>query len=262
MSFNLKNIRTKRQEKVSKRTPLKKAVLNLICAVVLIVLGIISIYLFSAHKLSSQKPAAFKDGEALHIMNHSIGMDEFMLYSIDIKQSYETSYGPDVWSQTTTDTDGSTITYEALAKDNIIQRIRLVKTFLKKSEDERLTISKEEMTTLDTYAQEYYDALVEAGIEGGVITLNSIKNFYYEDYLAQKVYTELSLDKNGEEKDADTLVKECIELINSYDPDFDAETMVNWSLVDALAFGDGTSSAVIKDLHPLDEEKDKEDSKN
>jgi hypothetical protein len=222
-----------------------------------------------------QEEYTFEGNEVAKIGDLKITMEEFMLYSVDTVNSYESTYGEDIWSETTLDDNGETDTYENIVKQEIFEEIRMVKAFIREAEQLGITSSDDEKEVIEENADAYYEDLAKAGVtENEEMTRELVRQFYQENYLAQKVYTYYQEQYPVDEDDTDStysdeFVDKCSEIIQEYYPDFNYEYNINWELLNELNFsGNETDSSASDDgdmegydytLHTFSSDSDEED---
>ena len=231
---------------------------------------------FGIHEWKNIKDVAertsFDSEEAGRISGKSVSMAEFMIYSIDVKNGYEAQYGNSIWTQETTDANGDEDTFENVAKESTFEQIRFVWALLKEGEKQGIKMTDEEKKVMNSTAKDYYKTLTEAGISTDVVKLSDIKRFYKENYLAQKVYYNLTgVSANGltetstkssssESTEASTesttesgtesstqlsseeMQKLWEKLIKEYYPNFDYKLDINWDLINEISFAEDSSS--------------------
>ena len=228
---------------------------------------------FGVHEWKNIKDVAertsFDSDEAGRINGKSVSMAEFMIYSIDVKNGYEAQYGNSIWTQKTTDTNGNEDTFENVAKESTFEQIRFVWALLKEGEKQGIKMTDEEKKVMNSTAKDYYKTLTEAGISTDVVRLSDIKKFYKENYLAQKVYynltgvsanglTEASTKSSSSSGSAESATESTTEsstqlsseemqklwekLIKKYYPDFDYKLDINWDLINEISFAEESSS--------------------
>ena len=214
----------------------------------------------------------FGENEAARIGDLSISMEEFMLYAIDVKEGYTMQYGDDMWTTLTEDTYGNEATYEAIAKEDTFEQIRLIKSLVAEASEENVTITTEEKDVLNDTAKEYFETLINSGLSDNYMTQEIIYDYYEDNYIAQKMYNKLtgntlynsSLYKTSDETteaenisaddyDEDELIEVWSSLIKEHYPDFDYDKNINWDLVDQLSFADTDNDS---------NDNDKEDNQN
>lgn len=184
----------------------------------------------------------FSDGQAGRIGDEAVSMGEFSLYSVDVRAGYEEIYGNEIWSTTTTDALGNEATFEEIAKEDVFEQIRLIKSLCKEAEALNISISEEEETAVKNAALTYYMNLDAAGATAyGVITYDIVLNYYRQAYVAQKVYNYYA--KNSDTQDDDTALSDedlaslWATIIQKYYPSFDYKLDINWDLVNNISYG-------------------------
>lgn len=208
------------------------------------------------------KRITFDDNTAAKLNGQKVSMAEFMLYSVDIKNGYEKQYGTDIWTQKKKNAYGKTETYEKIAKEDILEQIRFVWALNKEGKKKNISLSKGEEKTLNETAKEYEKELKKAGVDTKVVTYDTIKQFYKENYYAQKVFYKLSGKNSVTEKSSaasgssivdtssgmttEEAQKWWTKLTDKWYPDFDYDLDINWTLLDQIKF-DSTSAKSSSD---------------
>ncbi len=215
----------------------------------------------------------FQQDTVAKLNNENISMAEFMLYSVDIRNDYESQYGNDIWNEKTTDAKGKTETFENVAKENVLEQIRFVKALNKEGAARKMSLSKAEKKAMDETADDYYKRLNKnyqkrtsknlKEDDENVITKRDVERFYKEQYYAQKVYSVVASEYKDKAKETISkdqfkktvqgktisemaalsnglTTKEAQELwtdlINKYYPEFDYDLDVNWNFLNEISF--------------------------
>lgn len=262
---NIEKLRKKQKKEKQKKDPaMKRKMAKIIRNIFLVVLLICAVIgtIFGVREWKKidnlAKRTTFSSDEAGRIGNDSISMAEFMLYSIDVKNGYETQYGDKIWSEVTKDVNGNEDSFENVAKEDTFEQIRFTKALIKEAVKQKIELSDTEKKAMESSAEEYYQTLTEAGVSGDVVTVDDIKEFYKENYLAQKVYykltgvtdssqvatntdsTENSATESADSTESQFTTEDMQELwkklINKYYPDFDYELDINWEAINQISF--------------------------
>ncbi|MGN0414869.1 MAG: hypothetical protein ACI4FX_05205 [Agathobacter sp.] len=255
----MKTEKKKKDEKRKSPDSRKKSYILTGCGVAVLTAGAILAAVFTNIKDAKAETIVFHDNEAMRVMDTPVTMGEYMLYSVDIRNQYETSMGDDFYENTGKNAKGETETCENIVKEEIAESIRMVKVLCKAAEPEfGITLSEDEKKTVEENADSYYENLVEGGVDPEFLTKGVTEKYIREQYLAQKVYAKLEeeygTDTNGtvdvgNENDADTVVSTEIseeltdavaELEEKYDGNYDFDTNINWELMDSYAFTEKT----------------------
>lgn len=247
---------------------------NVVRNVFLVLAGVLVIggTAFGVHEWKNIKDVAertsFDSDEAGRINGESVSMAEFMVYSIDVKNGYEAQYGNSIWTQETTDANGNEDTFENVAKESTFEQIRFVWALLKEGEKREIKMTDEEKKVMNSTAKDYYKTLTKAGISTDIVKLSDIKRVYKENYLAQKVYYNLTgvnanglteaSTKNSSSESAESTTESGTEsntqlsseemqklwekLTKKYYPDFDYKLDINWDLINEISFAEERSS--------------------
>ena len=115
---------------------------------------------------------------------------------MQMQQGYDQVYGKELWKQTV---NGNTI--EEYAKDRVIDRLVEVKCMNLLAKDRQIELTEEEKKTASDTADQQYATLDEETIKSLGVDQESLRSFYQEFALADKVYQELTKDVNTEVSD-------------------------------------------------------------
>lgn len=255
----MKTEKKKKDEKRKSPDNRKKSYILTGCGVAVLTAGAILAAVFTNIRDAEAETITFHDNEAMRVMDTPVTMGEYILYSVDIRNQYETSMGDDFYENTGKNAKGETETYENIVKEEIAESIRMVKVLCKAAEPEfGITLSEDEKKTVEENADSYYESLVEGGVDPEFLTKGVTEKYIREQYLAQKVYTKLEEEYGtdttgavdvGNENDADAVASTEIseeltdavaELEEKYDGDYDFDTNINWELMDSYAFTEKT----------------------
>lgn len=225
------------------------------CMVAVLTAGAILTAVFTNKRDSKAETIEFHDNEVMRVVDIPVTMGEYMLYSVDIRNQYETSMGDDFYESSGKNAKGETETYENIVKEEIAESIRMVKVLCKAAEPEYgITLSEDEKKTVVENADSYYENLVEGGVDPEFLTKGVTEKYIREQYLAQKVYAKLEEEYEtdapgavdvGNENDADAVASTEIsdkltdavaELEEKYDGDYDFDININWELMDSYDF--------------------------
>lgn len=255
-----KNSKVIKQKKVEKKENRKaaKIIRNILLAIILIVIVAASVFGIHEWKVIKEldKRTTFAEDDAGKIGGESVSMAEFMLYSIDVKNGYESQYGSDIWSEVTTDANGDEDSFENVAKEDTFEQIRFTRALLKEGKNKKISLTDEEKEAMKSSAKDYYKTLTDAGVDEDVVTLSDIEKFYENNYYAQKVYYNItginnyssgtlslkeSSTENVDSSETSQFTTEDMQklwkrLIKKYYPDFDYEIDINWENINQISF--------------------------
>lgn len=202
--------------------------------VILLIIIAFIIALFTLPIKLKTNTTSFYSNEAGRIGNVSISMEEFLLYSVDVKNGYETQYGTEIWGTKTQNAKGEEVTFETLAKEDTFEQIRLVKAMCLLANDENVSISDEEQAVISENASDYYTLLSEDETISNVMSLDVIEQYFYESYLANKVYT--IHQEEIEAMNDDEYSEYWSNILKTYYPNFDYYTDINWDLLNTISY--------------------------
>ena len=134
--------------------------------------------------------------EVFRIETSSCSRPEIMVYLTNMQNQYENVYGTQIWE---TEADGTTL--EDRVKDNALAKMAQVKTMNLMAGSLGVELTADEMKSVETAADIYYDSLNIAEIDGMVIDRDTIVSLYREYLLARKVYEHIISDVNPEISD-------------------------------------------------------------
>ena len=239
-----KTAETKRRQKMEGTKEKKTRWLHVLIALLLSA-GAVSGSLFLYKQWNKAKDLAeeytFEYNEVAKIGDEKITMEEFMLYSVDTTNSYESTYGEDIWSESTINENGEQETYENIVKKDIFEQIRMVKAFCKEADTLGISISEDELKMVNNNADSYYEDLAKAGAtENEDLTKQVVRSFYRESYLAQRVYAYYMemypTEEDSKQEYSDEFLKKVAEVTEKHYPDFNYDYDINWELMDYLNF--------------------------
>ena len=134
--------------------------------------------------------------EVFRIETISCSKPEMMVYITNIQNQYENVYGERIWE---TEDDGTTL--EERVKENALAKMAQVKTMNLMAQSMGISLTPEELKSVDNATDIYYDSLNSAEIEGMGIDRDTIYNLYREYLIAHRVYGEIISDVNPEVSD-------------------------------------------------------------
>ena len=156
---NIEKLRKKQKKEKQKKDPaMKRKMAKIIRNIFLVVLLICAVIgtIFGVREWKKidnlAKRTTFSSDEAGRIGNDSISMAEFMLYSIDVKNGYETQYGDKIWSEVTKDANGNEDSFENVAKEDTFEQIRFTKALIKEASKQKIEISDTEKKAMESSA--------------------------------------------------------------------------------------------------------------
>ncbi|MCR5303510.1 MAG: peptidyl-prolyl cis-trans isomerase [Lachnospiraceae bacterium] len=139
----------------------------------------------------------FSKDEVFRIENISCSLPEVMVYLTNIQNSYEETFGSEIWDVVSD--DGETL--EESIKDNALSRIARVKTMVLMSESLGLSLSGEQMAAAEEAAKKYYDSLTDYEIYLMGVDEDTIRSMCVDYATAQSLYRYLINDINPEISD-------------------------------------------------------------
>lgn len=175
---------------------------------------------------------------AVTINDEGVTKEEFNIYLYETQISFEELGGEDIWE---TDFDGRTA--EAVAKDNTLSTITLVKISAQKAESSGITLTEEEEAQAAEDAQAMYDSLTDEEREmiGADIELykavfmdNALYNKMYEETVSNYVVNSATFEEYYNTY-YDTLVEQYMENVSDEEP-IDEEAVRDYSLANFETF--------------------------
>lgn len=142
----------------------------------------------------------FADNEVFCLGNNEGGKGtaitdgEYLIYAASIVQSSMSDNDSDIWKLIVKDDEGNNITYEEHLKREIVNQIRATYILNMKAEDYHQALSDDELISISSDAQTYYDSLSQFDIGSVGIDLSLIVKIYKENALAEKVYNAIVSD--------------------------------------------------------------------
>lgn len=122
--------------------------------------------------------------------------EEFMLYLTNTQNSYEATYGTDLW-----DKSGDGDSMEERIKDNVAARIAQIKTMALLANEYQVTLTDAEEKRILQAADAYLATLQPQEKELLGVTRETVSEIYRENLLAHNVYTYIIKDVNPEISD-------------------------------------------------------------
>lgn len=161
----------------------------------------------------------FAKNEVFRIEDISCSKAEIMVYLTNIQNHYETVYGTRIWE---TNIDG--VTLEENVKETALAKMAQIKAMTLLAKKHNVTLTNEELKTVEEAAAEYYGSLNDTEKQLMGITEETVRSLYGEFALADKLYHYLIKDINPEISDdeARTITVEHI-LIKTYSLDENGE---------------------------------------
>jgi len=128
----------------------------------------------------------------------NVSQGEVFIYYSMMKDAYETTYGDDVWSTYVYDissyaslTDSQSLATEQLSSvlpEDVLQNIINVKLLCMESAEYGVSVSDDELSELETAAEEFYRGLADKQISELSITEELITTVLMENVMASKTY--------------------------------------------------------------------------
>ncbi len=189
---------------------------------------------------SAAETAETKEEEvyAVTINDEGVTKEEFNIYLYETQVSFEELGGEDIWE---TDFDGRTA--EAVAKDNTLSTITLVKISAQKAESSGISLTEEEEAQAAEDAQAMYDSLTDEEREmiGADIELytavfmdNALYNKMYEETVSNYVVNSATFEEYYNTY-YDTLVEQYMENVSAEEP-IDEEAVRDYSMANFETF--------------------------
>lgn len=240
--------RKERKIKITKKGMAMRILTVIVIAATALIAGFGVIYTKTSKDLA--KRTDFGEGVVAKFNGTDVPIAQFMLYSVDIRNSYEEQYGSSIWNMRKVDAYGNDSTYEKVAKEDILEQIRFVWAVCKEGEKEKIKMSPSEEKTIRETAEDYYKQLIDAGIDRKTVTSKDVKKFYRDNYYAQKAFYKISGVNtvasgdatSGNSMSTDDAQKLWEKLVNRWYPDFNYNVDINWSLLDQIRFSGNSAS--------------------
>lgn len=138
----------------------------------------------------------FSKNEVFRIEESSCSKAEMMVYLTNIQNHYESVFGSKIWE---TNIDG--VSLEENVKDTALAKMAQIKAMTLLAQKHNVTLTDEEMETVEEAAAEYYGSLNEKEIELMGVTEETIISLYSEFAISNKLYHYLIKDINPEISD-------------------------------------------------------------
>ena len=139
----------------------------------------------------------FNDEEVFRIEESVCSLQELMVYLVNTQNSYEKSFGSDLWSYETAEG-----TVEEKLKNSVLAKLAQIKAMNLLSQEMGIELDEKEMELAEEAASKYYESLSEKDIEAMKgVDLETIIQIYSEYALAEKLYDYIIRDINPEISD-------------------------------------------------------------
>ena len=181
----------------------------------------------------------FSDNEVFRIEDSVCSLQEVMVYFINTRNGYESTFGSEIWSA---ETDDGTI--ESKLKDSVLSKTAQIKTMNLLAVEDGIELTEEEQGKVAEAASVYYESLSEADIAAMKgAELSTITKVYEEYTLADKLYDYIIRDINPEISDdeARTITVEQI-FLKTYSLDASGEK---------VTYSDSEKAAVLTKLKSI-----------
>ena len=159
--------------------------------------------------------------DVFRIGDESCKLPELMVYLTTTQNQYENVYGDEIWK-----TDLNGVTLEENVKETVLAKIAQIKTMYLLARDKGVELTEQEISQVDSAAEEYFSSLNETEVEQMGVSQETVRNLYRQYALADKVYQQIIRDINPEISDdeARTITVQHI-LIKTYTVDGDGRNV-------------------------------------
>lgn len=152
----------------------------------ILALAFSSLLLFSACKKNVVVTGGFSEGEVFRINNLSCTRTEMNIYLTNMANSYEATFGSEIWNTTAGDT-----TIEEAFKDTVLAKITRIKVLNLMAKDEKVSLSSDEKKSLKKASKAYIKSLSKEEKSILCADEDTVYKMYSEYALAEKVYNSI-----------------------------------------------------------------------
>lgn len=139
----------------------------------------------------------FSDDEVFRIEDSTCSLTEAMVYLVNTRTGYESTFGSEIWSAVT---DSGTV--EDRLKESVLAKIAQIKAMNLLAGETGIKLEEADEELADAAAAEYYSTLTEADIEAmNNVTEADIARIYREHAVADRLYDYIIRDINPEISD-------------------------------------------------------------
>ncbi|WP_024867269.1 peptidylprolyl isomerase [Butyrivibrio sp. FCS014] len=139
----------------------------------------------------------FSDDEVFRIEDSTCSLTEAMVYLVNTRTGYESTFGSEIWSAVT---DSGTV--EDRLKESVLAKIAQIKVMNLLAKETGIELEDGDEELAKTAAAEYYGTLTEADIEAmNNVTVEEIADIYKEQAVADRLYDYIIRDINPEISD-------------------------------------------------------------
>lgn len=131
--------------------------------------------------------------ELFRIGDVSCKLPEALIYLMNQKNQYEEVYGIEMWEHMFGDT-----TMEEYLKNQVVSELAQVKSMVLLAEEQKITLSEEEVALASEAAAEYFGSLDKAEIDAIQVQQEEIQKMYEDYCLAYKTYDQITSDVSVE----------------------------------------------------------------
>ncbi len=133
------------------------------------------------------------DAVMIVIDDTNVTYSEVMLHILSMQKEYETVFSSNIWNYSFDDIDKSDLSFEKVAKENIIKQIIMLKV-LKSKASKKVSLNNAEVLEVKKKANKYLDKLPKKVKEEYSIKEDMLVNFFEENYIASKMYDLLTME--------------------------------------------------------------------
>lgn len=166
-------------------------------AKIILMVGIMSVFLLSG--CVEEMPISEEGKETVYEFGkEKISYGEVYIYANTIKENYESTYGPGIWSIELENSEGILKTVESVTREDIIESINRAKVLASKANKYNISLSEENKAEIKEKAKAFYEGLTKQDLETSRITLPLVEKIYEENTMASKVYKKVLMEQDFE----------------------------------------------------------------
>lgn len=140
--------------------------------------------------------SGFDNNEVFYIEHSACTLPEFMVYLVNTKNQYESSFGSEIF-----EISNNGLFLEDTLKDQVIEKLASVKIMNLLAEDKGIVLTDSEMYRVRNAAENYFSSLNEDEKKYLNVDYEQIEKMYKELAISQKCYDFLIADINPEISD-------------------------------------------------------------
>ncbi len=166
----------------------------------------------------SELTTSFLEDTVFTVSDERVGLTEWYLYALPQIAQTESLYGKEIWDYKIND---DSVSMWDSVKDDIMGQIVYIKIVCARAESLGISLSEDDLLTINLQTDEYMSRLSTAQKEEYGITEDIVKKIYRDNMLAMKVYENLTLNIDTDIPDEEVrhMVLEYIPILKDHELD-------------------------------------------